>query len=201
MSPYPAQVDREMIVNKARNMIEADGLTDLSLGKLAMALGIKAPSLYKHVASKAELLRAVNTVTAGQLVETMRYAATGAGHDPVKRLVDIAKAYRQFAHTYPATYTLAFADITPEHRPDPKYLEAMALPLQALMEPIAGREHSLAALRGAWALIHGFVMLELAGQFQRGGDVPAAFVRAVEAYATGWKTSNLARDFEPDRDA
>src|SRR5438552_1175130 len=98
MSPYPAQVDREMIVSQARDMIETDGLGELSLGKLAAALGIKAPSLYKHVASKAELLRAVNTVTAGQLVDAMRTAATNAGDDPLQRLVEIAKAYRQFAH-------------------------------------------------------------------------------------------------------
>jgi AcrR family transcriptional regulator len=193
MSPYPAQVDRERIVNKAREMIEARGLHQLSLGNLAGALGIKAPSLYKHFASKAELLRAVNTVTVEQLVAAMR-AAAQTRSDPVERIVEIATAYRDFAHLHPAAYSLVFADIQSEFRPDSRYLELLALPLQALMEPIVGPQHALAALRGAWALIHGFVMLELNGQFQHGGDVPAAFLQAVEAYIRGWQVTSTSRD-------
>jgi AcrR family transcriptional regulator len=187
MCPYPAQVDHEMIVGKARDMLEADGVDQLSLGKLAAALGVKAPSLYKHVASKAELLRAVNTITARELVGAMRASVGTAGADPVNRLVEVAKAYRVFALAHPVTYMLAFANATPELRPDARELELLVLPLQALMEPIAGADQSLAALRGAWALLHGFVTLELNGQFRRGGDLTGAFLHAIEVYAKGWQ--------------
>jgi AcrR family transcriptional regulator len=190
MSPYPAQVDRETIINKARELIEADGLDQLSLSSLAAALGIKAPSLYKHVASKTELLRAVNTVTTQRLVGALRAAATD--DDPEKRFLGIARVYRDFAHTYPNTYALAFANTQPEIRPDAQQLEQLALPLQAMMVPISGPGESLAALRGVWALIHGFVMLELSGQFQRGGDLSAAFNQAVQANLRGWQTPNTA---------
>jgi AcrR family transcriptional regulator len=192
MSPHPAQVDHDMIVNKARDLIEAEGLGEFSLARLATALGVKAPSLYKHVASKAALLRAVNTLTVEQLVAAMRAAQEGAGKTPVQRLVEIARAYRLFAHTYPAAYALAFADVEPELRPDPQYLESLVLPLQAITEALVGQEHSLAALRGIWALIHGFVMLELAGQFQRGGDLSSTFIQAVEACIRGWQISRTS---------
>ncbi len=190
MSPYPAQVNRETVIDKARELIEADGLDQLSLGNLAAALGIKAPSLYKHVASKTELLRAVNTVTTQRLVAALRTAATD--DDPEQRLLEIARVYRDFAHAYPHTYALAFTNALPEIRPDAQQLEQLALPLQAMMVPISGPEASLAALRGIWAIIHGFVMLELSGQFQRGGDLPAAFIQAVQAYLRGWQTPDTA---------
>jgi hypothetical protein len=63
----------------------------------------------------------------------------------------------------------------------------MALPLQALMSAVSGPEDSLAALRGAMALVHGFVLLELHGQLRRGGDLAVDFDTVVRAYLRGWQ--------------
>jgi hypothetical protein len=54
------------------------------------------------------------------------------------------------------------------------------------MAEITGEAESLPALRGLLALMHGFVMLELAQQFRRGGDLDAAYDKAVRAYLNGW---------------
>ena len=59
MSPYPVQTDRKAIIETARALIERDGVEHLSLGSVASELGIKAPSLYRHVKGKGALLRAV----------------------------------------------------------------------------------------------------------------------------------------------
>ena len=74
MTPYPARVDRETIVRTARSLIEADGLEQVSLNRLAAALGIKAPSLYHHVKNKTDLLRAVNELTLHDLAEQVHTA-------------------------------------------------------------------------------------------------------------------------------
>ena len=74
----------------------------------------------------------------------------------------------------------------PELRADPARLEQQVLPIEALMAAIVGPERALVALRGALALVHGFVMLELGQQLRRGGDLDAAFAAAVEAYLAGW---------------
>lgn len=185
MSPYPAQVSVDGIVGKARELIEAEGVENLSLAKLASALGIKAPSLYKHLASKAELIRAVNTLTNRELVAFMR-EAVNATTDPHDRLIAMARAYRQFAHAHPVTYMLAFSSTAPEMRPDARELEQLAIPLQEIWAAVTGPGDSLAALRGAWALIHGFVTLELNGLFQRGGKLEEHFFAAVSGYIAGW---------------
>ena len=185
MCPYPAQVSRESIVHKARELIEAEGLDELSLNKLAAALGIRAPSLYKHVASKAELLREVNTITSRELVSAMQ-EAIAAVDTPAAQAQAMAYAYRRFARAYPITYGLAYSNLAPDQRPDPRELELLALSLQETWAAICGPADALTALRGAWALIHGYVTLELNDQFQRGGNLDDQFARAVQVYIDGW---------------
>lgn len=186
--PYPTQVDRETIITQAREMIAAEGIEALSLSKLAASLNVKAPSLYRHVDSKTSLLRAVNFLTAQKLFLALDEGLAQAGPDAVEKLTAVLTAYRTFAHANPHTYLLAMTNNKDAHRPDENALEQMAIPFQEIMTQISGSEKSLAALRGALALAHGFVMLELNAQLRRGGDLDEAFQEAVNAYLRGWQT-------------
>jgi hypothetical protein len=67
-------------------------------------------------------------------------------------------------------------------------MAALAQEIQAVMVPVSGESGSLTALRGLWALVHGFVMIELAEQFQRGGDLDAAYEAVIRAYVRGITT-------------
>jgi AcrR family transcriptional regulator len=192
MSPYPSQVNREMILQMARELIEAEGYERLTLKILADALGISAPSLYRYFKSKTELLQAVNTATIEQLVDALRSAVAqmdddNDDSDPSGQFLAMARAYREFAFAHPVAYSLAYSSTLPELRIDAQHAEALVLPIQAIMAKISGDEDSLTALRGALAMLHGFVTLELAGQFRRGGDLSEAFARSVEAYLDGWR--------------
>lgn len=182
---YPSQISRETVLEKALDLLEIGGVENLSLNKLAAELGVKAPSLYRYFNSKAELLKAINMATVESLVETMRSAAVG--EDPVETAQAMTRAYREFAKKHPASYSLAFGTLPEEMQPDHMYMEALALPLQAVMSKIVGHEDSLPMLRGVWALVHGFVMLEISEQFRRGGSVDEAFEKAVRSYIHGWK--------------
>jgi AcrR family transcriptional regulator len=185
--PYPPQTNREMIVRTARALIEEVGVEQLSLARLASALNIKAPSLYRHVDSKPALLQAINALTFEELFQAYNAALRQAGAGSKARLQAIAGAHRTFAHTYPEAYMLAFTTTAPEERVDPGRLEQAALPLQNIMADLTGTKRSLTALRGALALMHGFVMLELKNQLQRGGDLGDAYEAAFKAYLAGWK--------------
>ncbi len=185
--PYPSQVNAESIIEKARQLIEAEGVDQLSLATLAAALSIKAPSLYRYFSSKAELIRAVNTATLTTLIETLMRAIDAADATPHNQLMALAKAYRAYAHTHPAAYMLAYSGADPALQPDASYAESLALPLQHLIAQISGEEQSLSALRGALAIIHGFTALEINGQFRRGGNLDQAFEMVVDAYLRGWE--------------
>ena len=187
MSPYPSQIDQATILDKARELLEHEGIDQLSLGKLSTALGVKAPSLYRYFESKTTLLQAINTATIVELIATLRSAIDYPSADSSEKIVAMAVAYRTFAHTHPAAYALAYSTSSPDMRMAADQAEALVLPLQALMAEISGEDNSLAALRGLLALVHGFVMLEFAGQFQRGGDLSIAFEKATAAYISGWR--------------
>lgn len=184
--PYPSQINAERVIETARALLEELGIEQLSLHRLAEALGVKAPSLYRYFAGKTELLRAINALTARNMLAAM-HEAGDVEADSQQKLIAMLRAYRRFALANPVAYDLLYSNTLPDSRLDPVDAEQLALPLQARMAEAIGEAQSLEALRGAWALLHGFVMLELAGQFQRSGDVNQAFEAAVQAYLAGWR--------------
>lgn len=182
--PHPTQVTHDQIVHTARDLFEAQGYEGMTMAKLAGALGIKAPSLYKHFDDKSALLKAVNTLTMGEITGAMGDVITPSA-TPYDQCMGMAQAYWEYAIAHPIAYHLAFS--TQENAsPDPNYLEALALPLQSVFSQAIGAEESLIALRGAWALLHGFLELYLSGRFQREGDVSVAYQRAFTVYLAGW---------------
>lgn len=188
MSPYPVQTDRESIIKTARDLIERDGLDHLSLSSVASALGIKAPSLYRHIKNKGALLHAVIEHTYQDLFKAYDEAIANSSDDPEEQLISLARAQHAFAHANPNTYMLSYEVKDQDVRADPNMLLERAIILQKIMARISGEERSLTALRGLLAIGHGFIILELNGQFQRGGDLSNAYEESIQAYLHGWQT-------------
>ncbi len=101
-----AGLSRELIVATAREMIEADGLGELSLRRLADRLGVTATALYKHVESKSDLLR---SVAAGEFERVSQHLAAGASlASPLDRLRCFARSYVDFARESPKLFPVLF---------------------------------------------------------------------------------------------
>lgn len=183
--PYPSQLDHSQLVQTAQMLIERDGVETFSLGAVARELNVKTPSLYRYVESKLDLLRQVNLAFLGGLVAAMQPADTATG-SPQDHMLAAMHAYRRYAHDHPRLYLMSFAYRVDALRPDEDLLVGLVLPLQSIMAAISGEAQSLTALRGAFALLHGFVMLELTDQLRRGGDLDAAFDESAQAYLAGW---------------
>ncbi len=166
-------------------MIAADGADAFSFNKLAASLGVKTPSLYRHVGGKGKLLQAVNVNTLGRLFTMMEEMQAEASGSPQEKLSALLTAYRTFAHTNPRLYLLIYHE-NDAYRPDENILTQLVLPIQTSMAEISGEERALAALRGAMALVHGFVMLEINNQLRRDGSLDEAFQLSIEAFLRGW---------------
>jgi AcrR family transcriptional regulator len=188
--PYPTQITLEQILNEAARLIEVDGVEHFSLARLAEELNVKPPSLYRYVEGKNDLLRQLNKSFLSGLVKTLQ-AAGGASEDHLDQFLKIMEAYRVYALSHPRIYLMSFSSMAAELRPDEEFLLHIALPLQSSIAHLAGTRESLAALRGAFALVHGYIMLELTDQLRRGGNLNADFRLAVRAYLAGWTTRNL----------
>ena len=184
--PTPSRTSVEDIIASARRILEADGLDGLTMHRVAADVGVRAPSLYKHVRSRNDLVRLVTEDVARQLAQAITSASSA---DPAEDLPALASAYRGFAHAHPRAYSLVFGPLPDAWRPD---LGSLAPANEAMLRTagrLAGTEHALEAARLVVAWAHGFVSMELAGAFRLGGDVDEAFAFGVDRLAVALASS------------
>lgn len=127
---------------------------------LADRLGIKAPSLYKHVKSRQE----IETLLAAEALTEMGEAMSGAGD-----LATMGQAYRSWALANPALYRVATTRPLDRENLEEGLEDAAAAPI---LDAVSGDR---ARARAAWALAHGLTLLELDGRFPEGADLDAAW--------------------------
>jgi AcrR family transcriptional regulator len=168
LTPRQAQ-----IVDCARRLLEAEGATALTMGRLAAELGIKAPSLYKHFPGKEELLAELVADGLREQADALELAGP--------RLLDHARAYRSFALRHPELYRLMTERPLRRDRLPPG-LEARAA------APLIRATGSQDLARAAWAFAHGMVELELAGRFPPDADLDAAWEAAIVAFERAAET-------------
>ena len=65
------------VTEAAATLIDDVGFENLSMGLVAERLGVKTPSLYKHVTSQADLAHRIAVLAMGELADTIRDATQG----------------------------------------------------------------------------------------------------------------------------
>jgi len=164
------------IVGAARTVLERDGAAGLTMQAVADALGIKAPSLYKHVAGKQAIEVALAAAALTEMGHALHDAIERAPSDAGEAVASLLRAYRTQALANPNMYRLATAGPLPRSQL-PEGLEDWA------GEPfllITGDAHRAQAL---WAFAHGMVILELDGRFPADSDLDLTWARGAAAYA------------------
>ena len=179
--PAPGRTTLDAVVRAGRDVLEEDGLAGLTMQAVALRVGVRAPSLYKRVAGREELVGLVTGATVEALGE--RLATVARSGDPRRDLEALARALRAFARATPAGYGLIFVPGPTATRPDPEVLAKASEPVLSVAAELAGPEHALEAARTVTAWAHGFISMELAGAFRLGGDVDRAFTFGVARLA------------------
>jgi len=100
-------MERErQILEAARDLFLRDGLQGMTMRKIAAAVGISAPAIYKHYADKDEILRRVVDLGrerfASFLVRGLK------GETPKERLLLTGESYVEFGLTEPRDYQVMF---------------------------------------------------------------------------------------------
>lgn len=159
---------REEILDAAEQIIEAEGAEALTMRRLADEVGMQAPSLYKHLRDKDELLASLQE----RALEAMGSKLAAAGD-----LVSLGRAYRSWARAHPALYELTTRRPLARARLAAGTEDEAAAPVLAA---VGGDEHRARAL---WAAAHGLVDLELADRFPPGADIDAAWAAMAAAFS------------------
>jgi AcrR family transcriptional regulator len=174
--PEPVQQDASpraaQIVAAARTLLEAEGAGSLSMRRIAERLGIKAPSLYKHLPDKQAVENAVISQGFVEMAEAFEAIVDEPGTDAVLAL---GRAYREVGQEHPHLYRLMTERELDRDALAPGVEDAAA---SALVRAVGG-DADLA--RAVWAFMHGMTVLELNARFPPDADLDAAWDRGLRA--------------------
>ncbi|MFK0288852.1 TetR/AcrR family transcriptional regulator, partial [Streptomyces sp. NPDC090499] len=122
-----AGLDRATVVEAASELADEAGFAGLTMGLLAERVGVRTPSLYKHVDSLDALQRDVGLRAVRDIGAVLARAAVGrSGPDAVRA---IAETYRTWALDHPGRYA---AGIRAPHPEDEEYRTAARESVQIL---------------------------------------------------------------------
>jgi AcrR family transcriptional regulator len=168
------------------------GFASLSMGLLAERLGVKAPALYKHVDSLADLAHRIAILAWTEFGDAMRDATQGrAGRDA---LTAGAQAMRTYVKEHPGRY--AAANAAQAAGPDDPLIAATDRVMASGAAMLRGYQldpgQEIHALRMLRSTIHGFTTFEVTGGFQIDADINDSFAWTVNFIDHGLRASTAA---------
>jgi AcrR family transcriptional regulator len=170
-----AGLSRDDVVAAAAELIDEIGYHEVTMGLLAQRLGVRAPSLYKHVDGLADLRHRVATLAMTELGDAVRDAMQGrAGRDALTALLTATRAY---VTAHPGRYTATIgAEFT---GPDDPLLAASARVIDSIAAVLrgygVGEAEMVHAIRTIRCTLHGFAVLQASNGFQWSGDPDETF--------------------------
>jgi Transcriptional regulator len=178
------RLNRESVVEAAAELANRNGLDQLSMSELALALGIRTPSLYTHVTGINEIIRLLALKGLGELDELMARAALGKTADEALRAC--AHAYRHYVHEYPGVYA---ATLPTASENDHEWNAAKDRLMETLLTILHGYQlegdAAIHVVRGLRSLVHGYATMELSGAFKHPVSRDASFEQVLSIFIAG----------------
>jgi AcrR family transcriptional regulator len=170
-----AGLDASSVIKAGAALADEVGYAGLSMGLLAERLGVKTPSLYKHVTNQADLTHRIAVLAMNEIADAIRDAIQGRGGS--EALVAGAQAMRRWVKEHPGRYEAGnSAKVT---GPDDPLIPAVQRVLESWAAMLHGYrldpDQEIHALRMLRSILHGFVTLEADGSFQIATDVEDSF--------------------------
>jgi AcrR family transcriptional regulator len=175
-----AGLNTDRVVAEASDLIDQVGVDQLTLAALAARLGVRQPSLYKHVASLDALQRLISMRAKAEVADVLGRAAIGRARGDA--LVAIAHVWRDWARAHPGQYQAAQRGVAAG---DAEHAAVAQRTIDVLAAAMSGfgldGDDAIDAIRAYRAALHGFVSLEADGGFALPVDIDRSFDRLVRA--------------------
>ena len=163
---------KNALIKAGVEILAKDGVSGLSLRKVASKAGVSHAAPYSHFADKQALIAAISTEGFRQLYERVSAVAEEYKTKPSSQLVEVAWAYVQFAMDDRDRFKVMFSGILEKEREYPEFVVEAQRNFQ-LVKMIVEANQAAGKLRSgpsdlvalsAWGIIHGFIMLLLESQ-------------------------------------
>ena len=151
------------ILEHALRIVDAEGVSALSMRRLAGELGFDTMMLYRHFPNKAAIVDGLMEAVFAEMS-----APSGDG-DVSERLLEAARAFRRVAHAHPHLFTLIAT------RPVQTWvaLQPMEAALQLLKQAGFDDEGSVATFFCALAYVYGYALREISTPPEDASGMPA----------------------------
>ena len=166
----------------ARQLLDEDGLEELSLRAVARRAGVSHGAPLRHFPSLASLCSAVAAQAFEGLYAEVAAAMDEAGEDPLARLRAAGLAYVQFAVANPGPFSLMFrpdrSDPTDAHLQDAgqaAFAQILYATSEAQADGWRADDPTVEVAAVIWAMVHGLASLTITGSLPgvvavHGGD-------------------------------
>jgi AcrR family transcriptional regulator len=186
-----AGLTNTIVVEAAERMIDEPDASPLTLAALAARLGVKQPSLYKHIDGMDDLRRSIAVRAKLEVAAVMARSAVGkAGGDAITAM---SLSYRKWAATHPGRYAATVrAPATGDADEEAASFEITKVAFEILAGLGLKGDDAVDAIRALRAALHGFVTLEAGGGFGLPADVDRSFDRLIAGLVislTDWANS------------
>jgi AcrR family transcriptional regulator len=173
-----AGLTADRVVEEAERMADDAGLGQLTLTALAERLGVRQPSIYKHIDSMAGLRRSISIRAKAELADVLARAAVGRSR--ADAIHAMSQAYRTWALLHPGRYEAAqYAPAPGDAEDEAASWAAVQIFADVLAAYQLHDDDAIDAIRALRSALHGFVALESRGAFGLRVDIDRSFERLV----------------------
>ena len=170
-----AGLSSDDVVVSAAGLADEIGFQGVTMGLLADRLGVRAPSLYKHVGGLADVQHRLATLAMSEVGEVIRDAVKGkAGYDALAALMT---AIRGYVSAHPGRYMATTGAETTG--PDDPLQAASTRVINSIAAVLRGygitEDMMTHAIRTIRSTMHGFAILEASRGFRWDADPDESF--------------------------
>ncbi len=176
---------KQEIIDVCVEMIDKDGLFNLSIKSIADRLGVKPPSLYKHFPGGLDEINESIVVYGWNSID-MKIARSAVGKSQEAGLKAMCYALRNFAHEHPGVFEAVCWHNSYTSEINHEITKGVISSLYAILDSLdfddVKKMHVLRSLRG---FVEGFAMLELHSSFGDKISLDESFAYGVDALING----------------
>jgi AcrR family transcriptional regulator len=163
---------KNALIEAGIDILTKEGVSALSLRKVARKAGVSHAAPYAHFADKQALVAAISTSGHEKIYKRIVGILEQYPDDPLRQLVETAWAYARFGFEEPDHFRITFSGVVERERDYPSLVEMAAKNFE-LVRTLVMRCQEAGILNpgepdlvvvGAWGLVHGLVSLVQQGQ-------------------------------------
>jgi AcrR family transcriptional regulator len=163
---------KNALIEAGAEILSKEGVSGLSLRKVASQAGVSHAAPYAHFTDKQALIAAISTEGYRRLYEKLVAVVQKYPDDLLRQFVEVAWALVEFARHEPDYFKVIFSSVAGKEKDFPPFVEMTRKNFQLLVELVAACQAAGFLRPGApdamavsiWSLVNGFASLLIEGQ-------------------------------------